>query len=146
MVVIDTDRGMFMKGIQERIIMKGKDMVMVIDILLVTITKAMNVREGSMIVEDETDLAVYLRKDTEGVLHLFQAVKRTSTVLESKGNGEKEEMIVVEATTREGVLRDLLLQVQIHLQIDVLEISWYGWLMVVLYLSGVMVGPWLLLF
>ena len=146
MVEIDTERGMFMKGIQERIIMKGKDMVMVIDILLVTITKAMNVREGSMIVEDETDLAVYLRKDTEGVLHLFQAVKRTSTVLESKGNGEKEEMIVVEATTREGVLRDLLLQVQIHLQIDVLEISWYGWLMVVLYLSGVMVGPWLLLF
>ena len=135
-----------MKGNQERITMKGKDVVMVINILLVIITKTMNVREGSMIVEDETDLAVYLRKDTEGVLHLFQAVKRTSTVLESKGNGEKEEMIVVEATTREGVLRNLLLQVQIHLQIDVLEISWYGWLMVVLYLSGVMVGPWLLLF
>ena len=102
------------------IVLEDKGMNMVSAILL--IVKVMIVKEGTMIMEEVIDLAVFLDKDTEDALHLKEAMKITTDYLGKEIIEIGEKMKGGEITIGQDVVvlsRGVLLQVQIHLRIDV---------------------------
>ena len=119
---METDRGKDKdKDAMEEITDNSMESVILLNIARVV----MIVEEDTMITEDMKDLAVTQLKGTEDVLLLFQiATNEDTVILESVniGTGEKmREMRGEEVTTDRGAVlrREVLLQVQIHLRIDV---------------------------
>ena len=96
---------------------KGMNMVSA----TILIARVMIVKEGTMIMEDVIGLVVFLEKGTEDALHLKEAMKITTDILGSENIETGEKMKGVETTIGQSVVlsRGVLLQVQIHLRIDV---------------------------